>query len=69
MLNSTPKEKASPCFQAPPSPASLINVITLSAMTGKTHGIIFKIIPPKKAKMIATKKERDSSLGLSILET
>ena len=31
-------------------------------MTGKTHGIKFKIRPPRKAKMIAKKGDKSTKL-------
>ena len=51
------------------TPIGNLGDITLRAITGKTHGIIFKIIPPKKARMIATIKDKFEVSGISILST
>ena len=69
MLNSTPNPNTQPWRQAFFSDDSFTKDITLRAITGKTHGIIFNIIPPKKARMIATIKDKFDVSGISILST
>ena len=63
ILSSTPKPKTKPWRHAFFSEDSFTKDITFRAMTGKTQGIIFKIIPPKKAKIIATQKDKFDIFG------
>ena len=58
-----------PCFQLLFFPDSLIRDITFKAITGKTQGIAFKIIPPTNAKKIARKKLKPWDLFTSINDT
>ena len=49
--------------------ASFTSDITFKAITGNTQGIAFKIIPPRKAKKIASKKLNPCVLLTSMKET
>ena len=58
-----PAEKIKPCFLTSEGFSEISRKFKIfKEMTGKTHGIRFKIKPPKKAKIIAKKGDKSKRL-------